>query len=67
MTEHHDLESELQVSLHVNDQLRARIADLEAALKPIVDFVDDDELLDDGYMFVHITHLRAARAALEKK
>ena len=32
MTEHHDLESELQVSLHVNDRLRARIAALEAAL-----------------------------------
>ena len=33
MTEHHDLESELQVSLHVNDRLRARIAALEAALR----------------------------------
>ncbi len=32
MTEHHDLESELQVSLHVNDQLRARIAELEDEL-----------------------------------
>jgi hypothetical protein len=28
-----DLEAELQVSLHVNDQLRARVAELEAALK----------------------------------
>ena len=33
MTDHSDLEAELQVSLHVNDQLRARIAELEAALK----------------------------------
>lgn len=32
MTDRTDLEAELQVSLHVNDQLRARITELETAL-----------------------------------
>ena len=66
MTEHHDLESELQVSLHVNDQLRARIAELEAALKPFAyDYGDysDGMWSDSDYIEVLVSDLRAARAA----
>ena len=40
MTEHHDLESELQVSLHVNDQLRARIAALEEQVFSLEDMIE---------------------------
>ena len=70
-----DLEDELKVSLCVNEKLRARIAELEAALAPFVDAAHFKITACTGSVIeksvwnicVSEADLRAARAALEKK
>ena len=60
-----DLQAELQVPLYVNDQLCARIAELEAALKPFAD-LDAPTYFQDTSMVVFalkVDDIRAARAA----
>ena len=63
--------------LSINGQLMkkdARIAELEAALRPFADFCEtntckedkDDTVLCGFVHFLRVAHLRAARAALEK-
>ncbi len=50
-------------------ELRARIAELTAALKPFSDIIVSDDLYDETSItpFIKVGDLRAARAALEKK
>jgi hypothetical protein len=49
------------------EDYRARIAELEAALKPFADAADDLDETPHGQIIFDPDDLRAARAALEKK
>jgi hypothetical protein len=71
-----ELEDELKVAVSIHKNLEARIAELEAALKPFADHADkiNHELISAKTVFdarkghtLYYGDLRAARAALEKK